>query len=62
MCKHPERELKMKVNMMKTSKQGMELVQVAILIAIAVGIGLIFKLQIGQFIDNVFGDLLGSNF
>lgn len=52
----------MKVNMMKTSKQGMELVQVAILIAIAVGIGLIFKLQIGQFIDNVFGDLLGSNF
>ena len=52
----------MKFNMMKKSKKGMELVQVAILIAIAVGIGLIFKAQIGQFVDNVFGDLLGSSF
>lgn len=52
----------MKVNMMKKSKKGMEMVQVAILIAIAVGIGLIFKAQIGEFVDAVFGDLLGSSF
>jgi len=44
------------------NKQGMELVQVAILIAIAVALGLVFKAQIGTFVDNVFSDLLGSSF
>ncbi len=44
------------------SKRGMELVQVGILIAIAVGIGLIFKEQIGQFVNNTFSTLLGSSF
>ena len=44
------------------SKSGMELVQVGILIAIAVGIGLIFKEQIGQFVNNTFSTLLGSSF
>ena len=44
------------------SKKGMELVQVGILIAIAVGIGLIFKEQIGLFINNTFSTLLGSSF
>ena len=44
------------------SKQGMELVQVGILIAIAVGIGLIFKEQIGLFVNNTFSTLLGSSF
>lgn len=48
--------------MIKTNKQGMELVQVAILIAIAVALGLIFKAQIGEFVNNVFGELLGSDF
>jgi hypothetical protein len=52
----------MKYKMMKNNKQGMELVQVAILIAIAVAIGLVFKAQIGEFVDDVFGNLLGSNF
>ena len=46
----------------KNSKEGMELVQVAILIAIAVALGLIFKAQIGEFVENVFGELLGSDF
>jgi hypothetical protein len=46
----------------RKNKQGMELVQVAILIAIAVALGLIFKAQIGAFVDNVFGELLGSDF
>lgn len=44
------------------SRSGMELVQVGILIAIAVGIGLIFKEQIGQFVNNTFSTLLGSSF
>lgn len=44
------------------SKRGMELVQVGILIAIAVGIGLIFKEQIGLFVNNTFSTLLRSSF
>ena len=44
------------------SRSGIELVQVGILIAIAVGIGLIFKEQIGQFVNNTFSTLLGSSF
>ena len=44
------------------SRSGMELVQVGILIAIAVGIRLIFKEQIGQFVNNTFSTLLGSSF
>ena len=44
------------------SKKGLELVQVGILIAIAVGIGLIFKEQIGLFVNNTFSTLLGSSF
>ena len=44
------------------SKSGMKLVQVGILIAIAVGIGLSFKEQIGQFVNTTFSTLLGSSF
>ena len=44
------------------SQEGMELVQVAILIAIAIFLGLIFKEKIGKFINNVFGDLLKADF
>ncbi len=43
-------------------EDGMELVQVAILIAIAVFLGLIFKEKIGKFVNNVFGDLLKADF
>ena len=43
-------------------KTGMELVQVAILIAIAVGLGLIFKDKIGEFVSSTFEKLLGSRF
>jgi hypothetical protein len=52
----------MKLKFCQNSKAGMELVQVAILIAIAIALGLIFKAQIGDFVDGVFGDLLGSDF
>lgn len=44
------------------SKSGMELVQVAILIAIAIAIGLIFKDRIAAFVNKVFGDLTTSGF
>lgn len=44
------------------NKKGMELVQVAILIAIAVGLGLIFKERIGDFVNNTFDGLSGSGF
>jgi len=43
-------------------KSGMELVQVAILIAIAVAIGLVFKDKIGQFVNSTFKGLLNADF
>jgi hypothetical protein len=46
----------------RNSKKGMELVQVGILIGIAVFLGLIFKTQIGDFINNVFTSLMGAGF
>ncbi|MDD6764916.1 MAG: Flp1 family type IVb pilin [Firmicutes bacterium] len=39
------------------NKRGMELVQVAILVAIAVAIGLIFKTQITEFVNKTFDGL-----
>lgn len=44
------------------SRKGMELVQVGILIAIAVGIGIIFKDKIGTFVNETFSALLGAKF
>ena len=44
------------------SKKGMELVQVAILIGIAVAVGLIFRTQITDFVNSVFLTLNGGTF
>lgn len=44
------------------NKQGMEMVQVAILVAIAVTVGLIFKSQITEFVNETFGALNESKF
>lgn len=44
------------------SKKGMEMVQVAILVAIAVAIGIIFKSEITSFINETFKNLDASNF
>ncbi len=44
------------------NKKGMEMVQVAILVAIAIGLGLLFKEQIGNFVSNTFESLNSSNF
>ncbi len=47
---------------MKNSKKGMEMVQVAILIAISVALGLIFKERILDFLDSTFRHLESSGF
>ena len=39
------------------SRKGMELVQVAILVALAVALGLIFKTEITDFVNNTFDGL-----
>lgn len=44
------------------NKSGMEMVQVAILVAIAVTLGLIFKSEIVSFVDKTFGSLSKSKF
>lgn len=44
------------------NKQGMEMVQVAILVAIAVTLGLIFKEQITEFVNNTFGSFSSAKF
>lgn len=43
------------------SKRGMELVQVAMLIAIAVALGLIFRTQITNFVNVTFEQLSTFN-
>ena len=47
---------------LRSDNRGMELVQVAILIAIAVVIGLIFNKQITSFVNGVFKDLFRAGF
>ncbi|MDD7719519.1 MAG: Flp1 family type IVb pilin [Eubacteriaceae bacterium] len=44
---------------MLTSKSGMELVQVGLLIGISVAIALIFRTQITTFVNNTFQALNG---
>lgn len=43
-------------------KRGMEMVQVAILVAIAVALGIIFKSQITAFVNEVFSRLDAGSF
>jgi hypothetical protein len=43
-------------------KNGMEMVQVAILVALAVALGIIFKTQITAFVNDVFAKLDSSQF
>ena len=45
-----------------TDNSGMELVQVAILIAIAIVLGLIFNKQLTSFVNGIFKDLLHAKF
>lgn len=52
----------MQCKFLNPNKKGMEMVQVAILVAIAVGLGLIFKERIGEFITKTFDGLMNSGF
>ena len=45
---------------MKNNKKGMEMVQVAILVAIAIGLGLLFRDHITNFIEETFYGLTQS--
>ncbi|MBR0596366.1 Flp1 family type IVb pilin [Sinanaerobacter chloroacetimidivorans] len=51
-----------KKKFIQNNKKGMEMVQVAILVAIAIGLGLIFKDKIGEFISATFDNLMNSGF
>lgn len=46
----------------KNYKKGMELVQVALLVSIAIGLALIFRTQITAFVDGIFANLMSSGF
>ena len=52
----------LKLNLALRSKKGMEMVQLAILIAIAVVVGIIFKSSVTEFVNRVFGNLDAANF
>jgi hypothetical protein len=57
-----QRKGEVHMKLISNNKKGMEMVQVAILVAIAIGLGLLFKTQIGEFISNTFESLNNSNF
>ena len=47
---------------LRMNRRGMEMIQVAMLIAIAVTLGLIFKTQITDFVEDTFGSLSNAKF
>ena len=51
---------KIKARLPSNSKKGMEMVQVAILVAIAIVLGLIFKSEISAFVNKTFQALNGG--
>lgn len=50
------------ISMGLRNKRGMEMVQVAILVAIAVAVGIIFKGSIVDFVNRIFNALDAANF
>ena len=46
-----------KMRLITNNKKGMEMVQVAILVAIAIVLGLIFKTEITEFVNKTFESL-----
>ena len=54
--------IRLKCNLLAQRESGMEMVQVAILIGIAIAIGLLFREKIGDFLDGIFGDLDANTF
>ncbi len=56
------KRMKTRLAILIGNKRGMEMVQVAILVAIAVAVGIIFKSSIVDFVNRVFGNLDAANF
>jgi hypothetical protein len=56
------KRIKTKTALLLGNKKGMEMVQVAILVAIAVAVGIIFKSSIVDFVNRIFGNLDAANF
>jgi len=54
--------LRLWINLKYGRQDGMELVQVAILIAIAIAVGLLFREKISSFVQTIFKDLDASKF
>jgi hypothetical protein len=55
-------KLLLKSQRILSQKNGMELLQVALLVAIAIIIGLFFKEQITEFVDNIFSGLSSDDY
>ncbi len=55
-------KIRTRIAVLLGNKRGMEMVQVAILVAIAVAVGIIFKSSIVDFVNRVFGNLDAANF
>jgi hypothetical protein len=56
------KRIKGKLLKLVRKKDGMEMVQVAILVAIAVVIGLLFRTQIENFVNEIFATLSSGKF
>ena len=56
------KRIRTRVAVLLGNKKGMEMVQVAILVAIAVAVGIIFKSSIVDFVNRVFGNLDAAHF
>ena len=56
------RRIRSKFAVLLGNKKGMEMVQVAILVAIAVAAGIIFKTSVVDFVNRIFGNLDAANF
>ena len=56
------KKIRTKLKVLLGNRQGMEMVQVAILVAIAVAVGIIFKSSVVDFVNRIFGNLDAANF
>ena len=56
------RKIRSRMAILLGNKKGMEMVQVAILVAIAVAAGIIFKSSVVDFVNRIFRNLNAANF
>ena len=59
---HPRRRKNLPRRFLAKRSSGMEMVQVAILVAIAVAAGIIFKSSVVDFVNRIFRNLNAANF